>query len=123
LNVRGVNDVGQSEMYTAASPVPEPSTFEVEMAIEKLKRDKLPGIDQIPAELIKARGRTIRSEIRQLIHFILNEEDLCEQWKKSIILGIRRATEQIVVFIETYPFCQLHIEFCSTFFCKGELYV
>jgi len=29
----------------------------------KPKRHKLPGIDQIPAELIKAGGRKIRSEI------------------------------------------------------------
>jgi hypothetical protein len=34
--------------------VPEPSTYEVEMATEKLKRHKSPGIDQIPAELTKA---------------------------------------------------------------------
>ena len=34
--------------------VPKPSAFEVEMAIEKLKRHKSPGTDQIPAELIKA---------------------------------------------------------------------
>jgi hypothetical protein len=34
--------------------VPEPSAFEVEMAIEKVKSHKSPGIDQIPAELIKA---------------------------------------------------------------------
>jgi hypothetical protein len=31
----------------------EPSTFDVEMAIEKLKGHKLPGIDQIPAKLFK----------------------------------------------------------------------
>jgi hypothetical protein len=34
--------------------VPEPSAFEVELAIEKLKCQKSPGFDQIPAELIKA---------------------------------------------------------------------
>jgi len=34
--------------------VPEPSALEVELAIEKLKSHKSPGIDQIPAELIKA---------------------------------------------------------------------
>jgi hypothetical protein len=38
------------------------------MAIEKLKRDKLPGNDQLPAELIKAGGRTIRSKIHELIN-------------------------------------------------------
>jgi hypothetical protein len=78
LNVRGVNDVTQTEMDTAAPLLPEPSTFEFEMAIEKLKRNKLPGIGQIPTELIKARGRTIRSEIRQLMNFIWNEVELRE---------------------------------------------
>jgi hypothetical protein len=33
------------------------------MASEKLKRHKSPGINQIPAEMIKAGGRRIRSEI------------------------------------------------------------
>ena len=37
----------------------ELSAFEVEVAIEKLKRHKSPGIDQIPAELIKVGDRTI----------------------------------------------------------------
>jgi len=41
--------------------VPEPSAFETDMAIEISKRHKSPGIDQIPAELIQAGGRTIRS--------------------------------------------------------------
>jgi hypothetical protein len=38
--------------------VPEPSAFEVEMVIEELKGYKLPGVDQIPAELIKVGGKT-----------------------------------------------------------------
>jgi len=46
--------------------VPELSASEFEMAIEKLKRHKSPGIDQIPAHLIKAQGRIIRSEIPKL---------------------------------------------------------
>jgi len=53
--------------------VPEPSAFEVELAIEKLKRHKSPGIDQIPAELIKAGGRTIRYEIHKLINLLKAE--------------------------------------------------
>ena len=39
--------------------MPEPSTFEVEMAIEKLKGRKSSGIHQIPAEVIKGGGRII----------------------------------------------------------------
>ena len=67
LNVHGVIDVRQAEIHTAEPLVPEPSAFEVELAIEKLKSHKSPGIDQIPAELIKAGGRTIRCAIHKLI--------------------------------------------------------
>jgi hypothetical protein len=66
--------------------VPEPSAFEVEMFIEKLKRHKSPGIDQILAELIKAVGGTIRCEIHKLLISIWNKEELPEEWKESIIL-------------------------------------
>ena len=51
--MHGVKDVGQVEIPTADPLVPEPSAFEVELAIEKLKNYKSPGIDEIPAELIK----------------------------------------------------------------------
>ena len=53
LNVHGVNEIGQAETHAAEPLVPEPSVFEVELAIENLKNHKSPGIDQIPAELIK----------------------------------------------------------------------
>ena len=36
--------------------MPEPSAFEVEMSIEKLKRHKSPSIQQIPTELIITEG-------------------------------------------------------------------
>jgi hypothetical protein len=49
LTVHEYNDVKQAEIHTAELLVPNPSVFEVEMAIEKLKSYKLPGIDQIPA--------------------------------------------------------------------------
>jgi len=54
LNAHGVNDVRQTEIHTAEPLVPEPSSFEVELANEKLNSHKSSGIDQIPVELIKA---------------------------------------------------------------------
>jgi hypothetical protein len=47
--------------------LPEPSAFKVGVVIEKLRRHKLPGINQIAAELIKTMDRTIRSEIYKFI--------------------------------------------------------
>ena len=63
LHIRGVNDVRQTEIRTAEQLEPEPSTSEVATAIGKLKSYISPYIDQIPAELIKSGGRTIRFEI------------------------------------------------------------
>ena len=58
--------------------VPEPSAFEVELTIEKLKRHKSRGIDQIPAEYIKAGGTSIHSAIHNFINCIWNKEKLPE---------------------------------------------
>jgi hypothetical protein len=63
FSVHGVIDVRQIAIHTAEPLVPEPSAFEVEMAIGKLKRHKSPGIGPIPAELIEVLGRTILSQI------------------------------------------------------------
>jgi hypothetical protein len=68
--------------------VPEPSAFEFEMAIEKLKRHTSPGIDQVPPELIKAGGRTIHCVIHKLM------EELPEDWKESIILPIYKEDDE-----------------------------
>jgi len=70
--------------------VPEPSAFEVELSIENLKSHRSPGIDQIPAELIKAGGQTIHPVIHELISSIWNKEELPEEWKESIIVPIHK---------------------------------
>ena len=75
MNVHGVNDVRQTEIHTPELLVPEPSTSEFELAVEKLKSHKSPVIDQIPAELIKAGGKTIRCEIHKLIISIWNNNN------------------------------------------------
>jgi hypothetical protein len=41
-----INDVKLTEMHTTEPLVPETSPFKTEIAIEKLKRYKLPGNDQ-----------------------------------------------------------------------------
>jgi len=88
LNVHGVNDIRKTEIHTAKPAVPQPSALEVHMAIGKLKRHKSPGMDQIPAQFIKAGGRTTRSEIHKLNNSIWKEENLPAEWKESLIVHI-----------------------------------
>jgi len=88
LTVHGVSDVSQTEIHTAEPLEPESSAFDFEMPIEKLKRQESPGIDQIAAGVIKARGRTICYEIHKLINSIWNKKELPEGWKESIIVPI-----------------------------------
>jgi hypothetical protein len=59
--------------------VPDPSPFEVEIAIAKLKIYKSPGSDQIPAELIQAGGEILWSEFHKLINSIWIKEQLSDQ--------------------------------------------
>ena len=76
LNVHGVSDVRQAEIHKAEPLVSEPSALEFELAIENTKSHKSPGINQIPTELIKAGGRTIRGAIHKLIFAIWNKGEL-----------------------------------------------
>jgi len=84
-----VSNGRQTEIHTAKALVPELSAFEVDMAIEKLKGHKSPGIDQIPAEFIKAGGIKIHSEIHKLIASIWKKVELPEEYKilSSILLS------------------------------------
>ena len=72
-------------MHTREPLVPEPSAL-IELAIQKLKSLKSTSIDQIPSEMVKAGGKTIRPNIHKIINSIWNKEELSEDWKESITL-------------------------------------
>jgi hypothetical protein len=57
--VHDISDARQLEMHMAEPLVPDPSPFEVEIAIAKLKRYNSSWSDQFPAELIQERGETL----------------------------------------------------------------
>jgi hypothetical protein len=90
LNVHRVSDIRQIETRTAELLVPDPTPFETEIDIAKLKRYKSPGSDQIPAELIQAEGEILCSKIHNLINSIWNKTDLPDHWKVSIIVPIHK---------------------------------
>ena len=73
---------------TAEQPVPEPSAFEFQWAIEKLRSHELAGIDQIPAETFKAASRKIRFEIRKVFISLWSKDEWPEKGKQSIIVPL-----------------------------------
>jgi len=78
-----------------------PSAVDIKMAVEKLKRFKSPSIDQIPLELIKAEGRTIRFEILQLIPFGIRRNCLSCGRSQSLYPFIRRGQNNVVIIEES----------------------
>jgi hypothetical protein len=96
--VHNFSSAGQIEVHAAEPIVPGPIRLEVEIAIAKLIKYKSPGIDQIPAELIQARGEILLSEIHKLIKCIWNKEELLDQWKVSISLPIYKNCEFFLHF-------------------------
>ena len=76
--------------------MPEWNALVVEMPTEKLKGHRSPGIDQIPAEMIMAGGRTISIKILKLITSIWNKEELPEEWKESIFVLVYKKGNKTV---------------------------
>ena len=84
----------------------QPRALEVEMATEKLKREKSPGIDQIPVEMIKVEDTKIRyRSINVLILFGIRRNYLTSVRSPSFYLSIRKMIKQILVITEKYHFC------------------
>jgi hypothetical protein len=120
LNVHAVHNVRQMDIHTAGPLVPEPSLVEVAIAIGKLKSYKSPRTDNIPAELIKAGGETLCSEIHRLICSIWNKEELPQQWNVSIIVPIhKRVIRLTAIIIEESPSYQLPTKCYPSFFWPG----
>ena len=94
FNVHGVKGAGQAEIHTTEPLVTEPSASDFELAIDKVKSHKSPGIDQIPAEMIKAGSRIICMEIYKIITSIYKEVELPKKWKESIIVPIHKNVDK-----------------------------
>jgi hypothetical protein len=70
LNVHKVSDVRQIEIHNAKPLVPDPSPFEFDITVAKLKKYKSPGSNQILIELIQAGGEILHFKIHKLINYI-----------------------------------------------------
>ena len=67
-----------------------PTREEVEMAVQKLKKHKAPGTDNIPAELFKYGGDELLTHLHSIIREIWLKEKMPTDWKLSLICPIHK---------------------------------
>jgi hypothetical protein len=99
-------------MPTAKPSVLESSCFELEIGTEKLKRSKLPCIDQILTELIQAGGKTST----KFILFGIRKN--CHSRGRNLLLSLfmKRVIKITVVFMVEYHCYQLDTKFYPPLF-------
>jgi hypothetical protein len=109
-----------ADIHTAELLLPGPSHLEVEIFIEKLKKYKSPGSDQILAELIQAGSEILVSVIHKLI-IQFGIRKTCLITGRSVLLYqfTRRVIKLTVIIIVGYHCCHLHTKFYQVSFFLG----
>jgi hypothetical protein len=115
LNAHGIN-VRQTEMHTAETLVPEPSPFEGEIAIEKLKRYRSPGTDHISTELIQAGSNKYILRSTDLL-FVFGIRKKCHS--SGRILSLYLFIKRVMKLTEEYCCYQVHTKVYPIFWSQG----
>lgn len=68
----------------------EPNTLmkEVEKAVNKMKNEKAPGIDHIPAEMLKSEGAACITVLHKLCNRTWDTGIWPDDWRKSVFLPV-----------------------------------
>ena len=90
-----IDETTREQGFTTTEPtsgsleeIPTPSKDEIKAAIRKLKRNKSPGSDGIPAELIKSAGDSFTDYLYQLFQRIWSTLEMPSEWSLSMITPI-----------------------------------
>ena len=95
-NGQSMQERGKDQLQTAELYIKPPDEIDVEMAIDKLKQNKAPGYDLIPAEMIKKGGRELRLAILKLIQRIWENEIIPQEWKVGMINPIYKKGDNMM---------------------------
>ena len=68
---------------------------EVEAAVQGLKKNKSPGVDNIIAEEIQAAGQTGVDALYELCSRIWDEESFPQDWKKAVIVPLHKKNDRL----------------------------
>lgn len=95
LNAQQDQGRGMVTYYTADPLVEEPTPEEVTNAIGRLKNNKAPGNDTIPAECLKYGGEIFLKHFHTLILQIWKEEKIPSSWKESVIVPLHKKGDKL----------------------------
>jgi exonuclease III/ribosomal protein S28E/S33 len=70
--------------------VPMPSIEEVELAVNRLKNNKSPGADELPAELFKTGNKALIESLHAIIAQTWENEKLPEEWLLGVICPLHK---------------------------------
>ena len=97
LNREDRNDEQEREQVHAIDiEIEEPTLDGVKRAIQKLKNNKTPGIDNISAELLKNGGQTLEFQMHRLILKIWRKEEIPMDWDTGIIIPVHKKGDKSV---------------------------
>jgi hypothetical protein len=124
LNVHTVSDVKQIEIHTAEPLVPGPNHLEAEISIEKLKKYKSPGSDQIPAELYQTGGETLLSVIQNSsLQFGIRKNCLISGRSLLLHQFTRWMIRLTLIIIMGYHCYQLNTKFYQISFFHVQIHI
>jgi hypothetical protein len=89
-NVPDNLECGQPYASDDGVVIDPPSVMEVEAAISRLKNNKAPGVDNLPAELFKSGCAALISKLHALIVRVWSDEVLPKEWMIGVICPIHK---------------------------------
>ena len=76
------------EFDLAGDAEPDITTVEVRNALQKMRHGKAPGVDTIPAELLKNMGEDGITWLSELIDMLWNGQEPPQDWRRDLICPI-----------------------------------
>lgn len=78
------------------TPQDPPTQEEVLLAVKKLKNNKSPGTDEIPAELIKHSNESLMTELHHICTEVWNNEEMPAEWNTGLICPIHKKGDKMI---------------------------
>jgi hypothetical protein len=97
LNISEAKDIQNiiKECINNQPQIPLPSYNEICFIINNLKLNEAAGSDNIPPELLKHGGKTLKQKLHKLILIIWNNKQLPQQWNEGIICLVYRKGDRL----------------------------